>query len=76
MANTVPQGLINYIETKVKCRHLKRLTCKGTLRQVFYQSLLTGDTVSHVSIFDSALTNAPLPLLSGSTLPPSLSLCE
>ncbi len=28
-------GLINYIDTKEKCRHLKKLTCKGTLRQVF-----------------------------------------
>jgi hypothetical protein len=28
-------GLINYIDTKAKCRHLKKLTCKGTLRQVF-----------------------------------------
>jgi hypothetical protein len=27
--------LIEYIDTKAKCRHLKRLTCKGTLRQVF-----------------------------------------
>jgi hypothetical protein len=28
-------GLINYIDTKAKCRHLKKLTCKGTLRQEF-----------------------------------------
>ncbi len=28
-------GLINYIDTKAKFRHLKKLTCKGTLRQVF-----------------------------------------
>jgi hypothetical protein len=28
-------GLINYIGTKAKCRYLKKLTCKGTLRQVF-----------------------------------------
>jgi hypothetical protein len=28
-------GLINYKDTKTKCRHLKKLTCKGTLRQVF-----------------------------------------
>ncbi len=27
--------LINYVDTKAKCRHLKKLTCKGTLRQVF-----------------------------------------
>ncbi len=28
-------GLMNYTDTKAKCRHLKKLTCKGTLRQVF-----------------------------------------
>jgi hypothetical protein len=28
-------GIINYIDTKAKCRHLKKLTCKGTLRQEF-----------------------------------------
>jgi hypothetical protein len=27
--------LINYIDTKAKCRHLNKFTCKGTLRQVF-----------------------------------------
>ncbi len=30
-----PQELINYIDIKAKCRHLKNLTCKGTFRQVF-----------------------------------------
>ncbi len=28
-------GLMNFIDTKAKCRHLKKLTCNGTLRQVF-----------------------------------------
>ncbi len=28
-------GLINYIENKAKGCHLKKFTCKGTLRQVF-----------------------------------------
>jgi hypothetical protein len=28
-------GLISFIDTKAKCRHIKKLTCKGTLRQVF-----------------------------------------
>ena len=31
----VDHGLINYIETKAKGCHLKKFTCKGTLRQVF-----------------------------------------
>ncbi len=29
------QGLINYIVSKPKCRHLKQFTCEGTLQQVF-----------------------------------------
>ncbi len=32
---SISHGLINNIETKAKCRHLEKLTCKGTLRQVF-----------------------------------------
>jgi hypothetical protein len=28
-------GLIKFIDTRAKCRHLKKFTCKGTLRQVF-----------------------------------------
>ncbi len=27
--------LINYIDTKAKCRHLKKMICKETLRYVF-----------------------------------------
>jgi hypothetical protein len=27
-------GPVNYIEKKIKCRHLKKLTCKGTSLQV------------------------------------------
>jgi hypothetical protein len=30
---SMEHGLINYLDTKAKCRLLK--TCKGTLRQVF-----------------------------------------
>jgi hypothetical protein len=32
--NVVALGLINSKDTKTKCRHLKKFTCKGTLRQV------------------------------------------
>jgi hypothetical protein len=28
-------GLINNIDIKAKCRHLKKMICKGTLQQVF-----------------------------------------
>ncbi len=28
-------GLINCIDIKAKCRHLKKFTCKGTFRQAF-----------------------------------------
>jgi hypothetical protein len=33
--DTQHHGLINYIDTKAECRHLKKLICKGALRQVF-----------------------------------------
>jgi hypothetical protein len=45
------QGLINYVTTEAKYRHLKILTCKGTLRQVsaelsfFFPFLETPNTV-------------------------------
>jgi hypothetical protein len=51
---------INYIGTKGKCRHLKKLTCKGTLPQVFIR-VYRLVTQCHVGIFDQALrTVAPL----------------
>jgi hypothetical protein len=36
-SHQLPHGLINYryLDTKAKCRHLKKFTCKGKLRQVF-----------------------------------------
>ncbi len=51
----------------------KNLTCKGTLRQVFIivYRLLTGDTCSHVGIFDPALwTVAPLAFALVQLFPP------
>ncbi len=33
LSNSIIHGIINYIDTKAKCRHLKQFTCKGTLRQ-------------------------------------------
>ncbi len=35
MLDLLVHGLIHYIDTKAKCRHLKKLIWKGTLRQVF-----------------------------------------
>ncbi len=32
-------GLLNYKDAKAKCRHLKKLTCKGASRQVFLSVL-------------------------------------
>jgi hypothetical protein len=75
---SVHHGLINYEDTTAKCRHLKKLTCKGTLRQVFIRVYrLEGDTVSHIGIFDPALwTIAPFPfsLVQLSPLPSPLSV--
>jgi hypothetical protein len=33
--NQCNHGIINYIDNKAKCRHLNKLTCKGTLGQAF-----------------------------------------
>jgi hypothetical protein len=54
----VALGLINYRDTKVKLRHLKKIDRKRDLTGGVYQSLQTGsgDTVSHVDIFDPALS--------------------
>ncbi len=55
--------LTTYIDIKAKCHHLKILTRKGTLRQVFIRvyGLENEDAVSHVGIFDHVLwTVAPL----------------
>ncbi len=48
-------GLINYIDTTAKCRHLKKLTWEGDFAAAVFKSLQTGDTVSHVGILDPAL---------------------
>ncbi len=42
---------INYIDTKAKCSHLPSFTCAACV----YQSLQTGEIVSHVGIFDTAM---------------------
>ncbi len=55
-------GLIIYIDTKAKCRHLKIWTCKRTLRQVFIRIYTANWRYSQSrGIFDPALwTVAPL----------------
>jgi hypothetical protein len=47
-------GVFNYKDTIAKCRHLQKLTCKGTLPEVFIR-VHRLDTVSHVGIFDTSL---------------------
>jgi hypothetical protein len=51
---TVDHGLINYIDIKAKCRHLKILTCKKTLRQVFIR-VYRLDIQSVLSVFATQL---------------------
>ncbi len=56
-------GLINYIDTKAKCRHLKILTCKRTLRQVlirvyinlYFYKVYINLYLHQVGIFDPVL---------------------
>jgi hypothetical protein len=55
----IPQGtthgILNYIDTKTKCRHLKKLTCKGTLLQVFIRVNRLKIQSVFAGIFDPAL---------------------
>jgi hypothetical protein len=65
-------GLINYIDTKAICCHChpKKLTCKGTLRQVFIRvyrlEIQSVMLVFSTQLCELSLSNA----LSGSTLSP------
>jgi hypothetical protein len=67
--------IMTYAETVTKCRYLKILTCKGTLRQVFIRvyRLEIQTVMLAIGIFDPGLRTVAF----GSTLPPHpLSLCE
>jgi hypothetical protein len=65
-------SLINYIDTKAKCRHLKELICKGTFRQVFIR-VYRLEKQSIMLVFSTQLCEL-LPLLPSLWLaiPPSL----
>ncbi len=54
-------GLIDYVQpySKAKCRHLKKLTCKWTLRQVFIR-VHKKEIVSHVGISTQLCELLPL----------------
>jgi hypothetical protein len=62
----IGHGLINYIGTKAKCRHLKKLTRKGTLRQAFIclrpPSLLGFCLVNPCRLWSPTGLNTPPPL--------------
>ncbi len=64
--------LINYIDTKAKCRYLKKLTCKGILRQVIIR-VFRLKVQSVMLVFSVSFVNCCsfLPSLWFSTLPPS-----
>ncbi len=63
-------GLINYIDTKANCRHLKIITCKGTLWQVF-TIVYRLEIQSVMLVFSTQFCDCCRFKLSGSTLPPS-----
>jgi hypothetical protein len=64
-------GLINYIDTNAKCRHLKKLTCKETLRQVFIRVFIEWRCSQSCWYFRHSFMNCfHSNLVSGSTLPP------
>ncbi len=63
-------GLINYIDTKVKCRHLNTLACKGILGQVFIR-VYRLEIWTVMLVFWSSFVNCCPSNLSGSIIPPS-----
>jgi hypothetical protein len=73
----ITHGLTNYKDTKAKCRHLKKLACKGTLRQVFIK-VYRLEIYSVMLVFSTQLCELlPLsPSLWFNSLPPPPSLCE
>jgi hypothetical protein len=67
-----PHGLINYIDTKAKCRHLKHWPVKGLGGRCLSEFIDWRYIVSHVGIFDPALwTVAPLTFSLVHSPPPS-----
>jgi hypothetical protein len=75
---TYPPRKIRLIEVNAKCRHLKKLTCKGTLRRLFIGAYWLGIAIfwvhSVMLVFQPSLVICTLPccpshLLSGSPPP-------
>ncbi len=61
--NRENHGLINYKDKRVICRHLRKLTCKGTLLEVFIRvKLENGDTVQSVILVFSTQLCELLPI--------------
>jgi hypothetical protein len=70
-------GLFNYIDTKAKCHHLEKFTCKGTLGRCLSEFIDWRYIQSSWYFRPSFVTCCPSNLLSGSTPPPlPPSLCE
>jgi hypothetical protein len=78
---TIEEGLhhgrINFKDTIAKCPHLKKLTCKGTLQQVFTR-IYRLEIQSVMLVFSTQLCELlPLSLSLWFNLPPlPPSLCE
>ncbi len=56
---SIDYWLINYIDTKAKCRHLKKLTCKGILRDVFFR-VFRQEIQSVMLVLSTQLCELPL----------------
>ncbi len=69
-------GLANYTDTKAKCRHLKKLICKGTVRQVFFAVYRLEIQLVMRIFFDPALWTVALYPSLWFNSPPPPSLCE
>ncbi len=61
-------GLMNYIDTKAKCHHLKKLTCTRTMRQADFIDWRYSQSCWYFR--PSFVICCPSPRLSSSTFPP------
>ncbi len=66
-------GPINYTDTKAKCRHLKKFTCKGTARQLLFMRVFRLEIQSVMLVFyyfRPSFVDCCPSYLTGSTPPP------
>jgi hypothetical protein len=63
------------MDTKAKCRYLEKMSCKWTLRQVFFRVYRLVIQLVMLGFWTQLCEHLPSNLLFGSISPPPPSLC-